>query len=111
MKSAFRKNRLIYALIFAAASVEITASAHTVRSREVNAVVTEIQPENRTLQVRIEKDGRELEMAWRKQTTFRIADRVATAHDLKAGAKAVVYYRTPLFGKRFITKIVLEDDR
>ncbi len=82
------------------------AVAHTVRSRPASGVVDRLDLAGRTVQFS-PKDGKApTEFALPSQTKFVHNWNVASAGELKSGTKAVVYYRTPFFGKPFVTKVV-----
>lgn len=82
------------------------ALAHTPRSRPVEATVEAINLANRTLAIAPAKGKGPSVLALTRQTKFIHNWKFAPASELKTGAHATVYYRTPFFGKPFVTKIV-----
>ena len=95
------------ALLVAAALIGATdAFAHTTRSRPVEATVESVSLDNRTLTIAPTKGKGPAVLALTKQTKFIHNWKFAPASELKKAAHATVYYRTPFFGKPFVTKIV-----
>ena len=82
------------------------AFAHTTRSRPVEATIESINLENRTLTIAPAKGKGPSELVLTKQTKFLHNWKFASPSELKTGTRAVVYYRSPFFGKPFVTKIV-----
>lgn len=83
-----------------------TASAHTVRSRPACGVVESLDVATRTVRF-VPRNGKApTELALTSQTKFVHNWRFAPAAELKNGTRAVVYYRTPFFGRPFVTKVV-----
>ena len=76
------------------------------RAREVCGVVQKIDRETNTLTVLSEKKGEPLNVVWKPDTKFIHNWKFAPASELKKAAHATVYYRTPFFGKPFVTRIV-----
>ena len=93
---------LLGLLLFAAT----TASAHTVRSRPACGVVESLDVATRTVRFAPRNGKAPTELALTRQTQFIHNWHFAPADELKDGTRAVVYYRTPFFGKPFVTKVV-----
>lgn len=91
---------LFTAVCFSAVNV----SARPPRSRPVEATVESVNLADRTLTITPAK-GPSL-LALTRQTKFLHNWKFTTADELKPGTRATVYYRTPFFGKPFVTKIV-----
>lgn len=93
---------LLGLVLFSATAV----NAHTCRSRLACGVVERPDKVGRTVQFS-PKDGKApTELALTNQTKFVHSWHFAPADELKDGTRAVVYYRTPFFGKPFVTKLV-----
>ena len=60
--------------------------------------------------LRIQRDGEAvpLTIVWNKLTRFVEGSRFVSAAELKKGTPVTIWYRTPFFGERFATKIVIE---
>ena len=98
-----QKTGLLVALFAAAA---LPAAAHTVRPRPASGVVESLDSETRTLWFTSAPGQAPRQFVVTRQTKFIRDSHFAPASELKPGAKAVVYYRSPFFGKPFITKVV-----
>ena len=83
-----------------------TASAHTVRSRPACGVVESIDVAARTVRFAPRNGEAPTELALTSRTKFVHNWHFAPAEELKSGTRAVVHYRTPLFGRPFVTKVV-----
>jgi hypothetical protein len=95
------------ALLAAAALIGTTdAFAHTTRSRPVEATIESINHETRTLTITHAKGKGPSVVALTKQTKFIHNWKFAPSSELRSGAHATVYYRTPFFGKPFATRVV-----
>lgn len=80
--------------------------AHTTRSRSVDATIESINLEAGTLMITPDKCKGSSDLALTKRTKFIHNWKFVPASELKPGKRAVVYYRSPFFGKPFVTKIV-----
>ena len=82
--------------------------AHTRRDQCCGGTIETIDRDARM--IRIQRDGEAvpLTLVWNSQTRFIEGTRFVTAAALTKGARVTVWYRTPFFGKRFATKIVIE---
>ena len=76
------------------------------RAREACGVVQKIDRETKTLTVLSEKRGEPLNVVWKRDTKFIHNRKFAESASLKEDLRACVYYRSPFFGKPFVTKIV-----
>ena len=100
------KARLAAILVVAAIVSAMPATAHTVRSRPASGTVQVLDMETRTVKF-APADGKALpELALPCQSKFIHDWHFAPASELKPGTQAVVHYRTPLFGRPFLTMIV-----
>jgi len=106
MKLVSSRKILSGALVAAALMIASDAFARPPRSRPVAATVESVSLETRTLTVTPARDKGPSDLALTRQTKFIHNWKFAPASELKTGAQATVYYRTPLFGKPFVTKIV-----
>lgn len=82
------------------------ANAHTVRSRLACGIVERLDLATRTAHFAPTHGKAPTELALTSQTQFVHNWHFAPADELKHGTRAVVYYRTPFFGKPFVTKVV-----
>lgn len=82
------------------------APARPPRAREARAVVQSIDRSNRTLTLKFPQGRGPDQVIWTKQTKFIHNAEFAPASELKESATAVVYYRSPFFGRAFATKVV-----
>ncbi|MBK7997403.1 MAG: hypothetical protein IPK15_01375 [Verrucomicrobia bacterium] len=82
------------------------ANAHTVRSRPTCGVVERLDMASRTVQFSPNHGKAPRELALTSQTKFVDNWHFAPADELKDGTRAAVYYRTPFFGRPFVTKVV-----
>lgn len=106
MKSIARAGPFRALLVAATLFAATDAFAHTTRSRPVEATIESIELESRTLTISPAKGKGPSDLALTKRTTFVHNWKFAPASELKPGKRAVVYYRSPFFGKPFVTKIV-----
>lgn len=86
------------------------ASARTPRSRVQHGIIEMIDRGTRTLRIQREGQAVPLTLVWNSRTSFIESGRFVTAVVLTKGTPVTVWYLTPLFGKRFATKIVIERD-
>ncbi len=82
------------------------AAAHTVRSRPASGVIESLDSRTRTMLFTPATGHAPRLLVTTRQTKFINDWQFASAGEVKSGTKAVVYYRTPFFGKPFITKVV-----
>ena len=84
----------------------VDAWARPPRAREQCGVLDRIDRETRALTVRRTKEGKPLEVIWTNQTKFIGNWKFDSSSSLKEGSHVCVYYRSPFFGKPFVTKVV-----
>lgn len=82
------------------------AEARPPRARELCGVVQAIDLQTRTLTIQSPKRDMPATFAVKGDTKFIKDWKFADSAALKAGLRACVYYRSPFFGKPFVTKIV-----
>lgn len=99
--------RILPALLLAGAfALTPKAEAHTPRARELCGVIQSIDSQTGTLAIQSPKTSASATFAIKRDTRF-IKDRKFTdAGALTEGLRACVYYRSPFFGKPFVTKVV-----
>ncbi len=83
-----------------------SASARTIRAREVHVVVQSIDRRAKTLTLMYDQGHGQRKLIWNADTKFLCDWRCVSSDELKEGARATIYYRSPLFGKPFATKVV-----
>ena len=82
------------------------AAAHTTRSRPASGVVESLDAATRTMVFAPATGTAPHQLVITRQTKFIHDWQFASAGEVKPGTKAVIYYRTPFFGKPFVTKVV-----
>lgn len=82
------------------------AAAHTLRSRPAPATIETMDTVACTVRLLPTHGKAPVELVLTRQTRFIRDWRFAPASELKPGTHAVVYYRTPFFGRPFATKVV-----
>ncbi len=82
------------------------AAAHTVLSRPASGVIETLDSGTRTVLFAPTTGQAPRQLVITRQTKFIHDWQFASAGEVKPGTKAVIYYRTPFFGKPFITKVV-----
>lgn len=101
------KSGLIGAVVLAASMIAARpAAAHTVRSRPAPGTIETLDTVARTVRLLPTRGKAPTELVLTRQTKFIHDWRFATASELKPGTRAVVYYRSPFFGRPFATKVV-----
>lgn len=106
MKTLTKSGFLGAVLLAAAVFPAMPAAAHTVRSRPASGTVEALDVGTRTVKFAPTDGKAPTELALTTQTKFVHNWRFAPAAELKSGTQAVVYYRTPFFGRPFVTKVV-----
>ena len=81
------------------------ARASVVRSREACGIIQAIDATNHVLTVKLNKPDKVLAIKWNRQSQFVRNKEREEANTLKAGTRARVFYRSPFFGKPFVTKV------
>lgn len=100
--------RLCMILCVALVAICTQASARTPRSRVQHGVIEMINHDASTLRIQRDGEAVPLTLVWNSRTRFVGDSRFVSAAELRQGAPVTVWYLTPLFGKRFATKIVIE---
>lgn len=112
MKTQFRTVGIFSALLLVGAlSTPQNAEAHSPRARELCGVVQAIDPQARTLTIQSPKRVQPTTFSVKGDTKFIKDWKFTDSKSLKAGLRACVYYRSPFFGKSFVTKIVWTNQR
>ena len=106
MKPLSSRKIISAALVAAALLSASDAFARPPRSRPLAATIESVSLETRTLTIAPAKGKGPSVLALTRQTRFIHNWKFTPASELKTGAHATVYYRTPFFGKPFVTKIV-----
>ena len=86
-----------------------TSWALSPQSREKCGLIQSIDREHRALTLLPSKSDNALTFVWDKQTRFIHNWKIDSADSLKEGRRLCVYYRSPFFGKPYLTKIVWQD--
>jgi hypothetical protein len=76
------------------------------RARELCGVIEAIDPQTHALTIQSPKRDQPLTVVWKRDTKFIHDWQFTDSAGLKKGLRACVYYRSPLFGKPFVTKVV-----
>lgn len=87
------------------------ASARPPRAREARVVVRSIDHSNKTLTLKHPQGRGPEQVIWTKQTKFIHNAEFAPASELKESVAVVVYFRSPFFGRPFVTKVVWTNDQ
>lgn len=82
------------------------AFARPPRAREARVVVQSVDRSNKTLTLKHPQGRGPEQVIWTKQTKFVHNGEFAPASELKESAAVVIYYRSPFFGRPFVTKVV-----
>ena len=106
MKTIQTIGSLSVLLVVSALFTARPAAAHTVRSRPASGVIESLDSGTRTVQFTPATGHAPRQLVLTRQTRFIHDWKFASASEVKPGTKAVIYYRTPFFGKPFITKVV-----
>ncbi len=83
-----------------------SAQARPPRARELCGVVQAFDPQMHTVTIQSPKRNRPATLAVKGDTQFIKNWKFTDSDSLKEGLRACVYYRSPFFGKPFVTKIV-----
>ncbi len=84
----------------------ITSSARPPRARELCGVLQNVDGGMHRLALLPNGGGKPLEVDWKPDTSFVQGSEFDRADSLKEGARVCVYYRSPFFGRPFVTKVV-----
>jgi hypothetical protein len=85
------------------------AEARPPRAQEMCGVLKNIDPQSRTLTLASENAG-DFSAVWRTDTRFLKNWRFDSVSSLQPGGHACVFYRTPFFGKPFVTKVIWKSE-
>ena len=86
-----------------------TSWARPPRARELCGALQVVDPQTHLLTLLTAGNETPLRLAWKADTSLVRNDQFDTTEALKAGAQVCVYYRTPFFGKPFVTKVVWQE--
>ena len=81
------------------------------RARELCGVIQAIDAQSHALTIQSPKRDRPLTVVWKRDTGFINNWKFADSASLKEGMRVCIYYRSPLFGKPFVTKVVWVDEQ
>jgi hypothetical protein len=107
-KSQISATTLCAALCAALIAAPSQGSARRPQARVESATIQTVDQNACVLRVQRYGNAIPLTLAWNSRTIFVEGARVVTSATLTKGTPVKVWYRTPLFGKRFATKIVIE---
>lgn len=85
------------------------SSARPPRPRHKCGVIENINHENQTLKLKLVDEEKTLEFVLKKRTVVIRNSTFDTVTSLKKGMHVCVYYRSPFFGKPFLTRIIWND--
>lgn len=103
-KSHFWKATLAATALLSLSSAD--AWARTPRARELCGVIQTVDTQTHTLTVESPERDEPLTLVVKRQTKFIKNWKFTEPGSLRKGQYACVYYRSPLFGKPFVTKVV-----
>jgi hypothetical protein len=107
MKTGFKTIGILAALLLTGAFALVpSAEAHAPRSRELCGVIQSLDAQTGTLTIQSSKRGEPASFAVKRDTRFIKDWKFTDAALVKEGLHACVYYRSPFFGKPFVTKVV-----
>ena len=84
------------------------AWARPPRPRIASGVIEAVEPSAGVLRLRLPNRCEPLVVTWDAHTRFFEEHRSVTASRVQAGMQVTLSYRTPFFGERYATKIVLK---
>ena len=76
------------------------------RARELCGVIQAIDPQTHTLTIESPKRDKPLTVVLKRETKFIKNWKFTEQDSLAEGQHACIYYRSPLFGRPFVTKVV-----
>jgi hypothetical protein len=82
------------------------SQARPPRARELCGVVQAIDPQTHTLTIESPNRDKPLTVVLKQETKFIMNWKFTEQGSLAKGQRACIYYRSPLFGKPFVTKVV-----
>jgi hypothetical protein len=83
-----------------------TSWAHASFSRELSGVVQTVDLKHRLIILITDSNARKMTFAIDQQTQYLRDGRLVAAEALKEGMPAQIWYRTPFFGRKILTKVV-----
>lgn len=101
--------RILPTLILAGAfafALTPSAEARSPRARELCGIIQSIDPQSGMLTIQTPEGNAPAAFAIKRDTRFIKDWKFADAGALQEGLRACVYYRSPFFGKPFVTKVV-----
>ncbi len=98
--------KAVSVLLLVVALTTSNVEAHAPRAREAFAIIQTINYDKRILSLNYPQDRGPQELAWNSATKFLRDWKFVPAAELKNGTRVTVYYRSPFFGKPFVTKVV-----
>jgi len=81
-------------------------SARAPLSRQLNCEIETIDRDARTLKLLCEKESKPLELVWHDDTWFVHNQHFTNSAALKPSSTVRVYYQSPFFEKKFVTRVV-----
>ena len=105
MNSHLPKPFTISLIIFLLAAT-FSAWGRTPPAREWCGVIERIDHQAKTLAVRSDKESKTFELMWRDRSQFIRNSKFDSPTTLKEGSKVCVFYRAPIFGKPFATRVI-----
>ena len=97
-------------LVFTALCLTASTSwARPPRAQELCGALQVVDRQTHLLTLLTAGNETPLRLAWKTDTSLVRNGQFDTAETLKAGAQVCVYYRTPFFGKPFVTKVVWQE--
>ncbi len=107
MKTQFKTTSICAALLLTGKLLTpLIAEARPPQARELCGVVQAIDLQTRTVTIQSPKRNQPATFAVKGDTQFIKDWKFTDAAALKEGLRACVHYRSPFFGKPFVTKIV-----
>ena len=88
-----------------------TSWARPPRAQELCGALQVVDRQTHLLTLLTAGNETPLRLAWKADTSLVRNGQFDTTEALKAGAQVCVYYRTPFFGKPFVTKVVWQPRR
>lgn len=107
MKTRIKSIGILSALLLTGTlALPPNAEAHAPRARELCGVIQSIDSQSGTLTIQTPKENAPAAFVIKRDTRFIKDWKFTDSAALKDGMRACVYYRSPFFGKPFVTKVV-----
>jgi hypothetical protein len=103
-KSSLPKIAFATAMLLGLSGVD--SSARPPRARELCGVIQAIDPQTHTLTIESPKRAEPLTVVLKRETKFIKNWKFTEQDSLAVGQHACIYYRSPMFGRPFVTKVV-----